>query len=85
MGLSLLVCSYNFFRAITLDPGHIPFATNDMELKEVRIIGLSLSEKREADLAFLLARRIGRRGARRDWIFQRDELLLDVFGEWYLT
>ena len=27
--------SYNFFRALTLDPGWIPFATNDMELKEM--------------------------------------------------
>lgn len=38
MGLLLLVCAYNFFRAITLDPGHVPFASNDMELKEVRSV-----------------------------------------------
>lgn len=46
MGLSLLVCSYNFFRAITLDPGHIPFATNDMELKEVSCLRSDYTRKR---------------------------------------
>ncbi|KDE03687.1 hypothetical protein MVLG_05818 [Microbotryum lychnidis-dioicae p1A1 Lamole] len=33
-GIGILVCSYNFFRAITLDPGHVPFPVNDSELKE---------------------------------------------------
>ncbi|KAK4045971.1 palmitoyltransferase akr1 [Microbotryomycetes sp. JL201] len=33
-GIFILLLSYNFFRAVTLDPGWIPFATNDMELKE---------------------------------------------------
>lgn len=31
----ILVCAYNFFRAITLDPGHVPAPANDSELKEV--------------------------------------------------
>ncbi|KAI5475300.1 Palmitoyltransferase AKR1 [Pseudohyphozyma bogoriensis] len=34
-GISILVCCYNFFRAITLDPGHVPLAINDAETKEM--------------------------------------------------
>ncbi|KAK4046849.1 palmitoyltransferase akr1 [Microbotryomycetes sp. JL221] len=34
-GLFILLCAYNFFRACTLDPGWIPFAANDVELKEM--------------------------------------------------
>ncbi|KAM0786270.1 hypothetical protein ACM66B_007067 [Microbotryomycetes sp. NB124-2] len=33
-GVFILLLSYNFFRAVTLDPGWIPFAANDMELKD---------------------------------------------------
>lgn len=30
-----MLCMYNFFRAITLDPGTCPKPVNDSELKEV--------------------------------------------------
>ncbi|KAK4704778.1 hypothetical protein P7C70_g1431, partial [Phenoliferia sp. Uapishka_3] len=33
--ISALACVYNFFRAITLDPGHVPFPVNDAEMKEM--------------------------------------------------
>ncbi|GAA5881965.1 hypothetical protein JCM1840_002982 [Sporobolomyces johnsonii] len=30
----LALCAYTFYRSITLDPGHVPFAVNDVELKD---------------------------------------------------
>jgi palmitoyltransferase len=34
--LSFGLCAYNFFRAMTLDPGTCPGPTSDAELKSVR-------------------------------------------------
>jgi hypothetical protein len=34
--LSFGLCAYNFFRAMTLDPGTCPVPTSDAELKSVR-------------------------------------------------
>lgn len=33
--VAILTSSYNFFRAVSLDPGHVPFPANDGELKDV--------------------------------------------------
>jgi len=33
--LSVGICAYNFFRAVTLDPGTCPKPTSDDELKSV--------------------------------------------------
>jgi palmitoyltransferase ZDHHC13/17 len=33
--LTFMLCAYNFFRAITLDPGYCPKPVNDGELKEI--------------------------------------------------
>lgn len=35
-GLAVGLCAYNFFRAITLDPGTCPKPASDGELKSVR-------------------------------------------------
>jgi hypothetical protein len=34
-GILIAACTYNFYRAITLDPGHVPRTSSDSELKEV--------------------------------------------------
>ena len=40
--LTVGLCSYNFFRAVTLDPGTCPKPTSDDELKSVIFISSSL-------------------------------------------
>ena len=41
----ILACAYNFFRAITLDPGHVAAPANDSELKEVGLVALVRTER----------------------------------------
>ena len=36
--LSVGLCAYNFFRAVTLDPGTCPKPSSDGELKSVRVL-----------------------------------------------
>lgn len=71
--IAILLCAYNFFRAITLDPG-VVVSLRDGELKEV---GARELHHRGSELN--LARADHRR-ARGEWIIQLDELLLDLFG-----
>lgn len=37
------LCVYNFFRAITLDPGACPRPANDGELKSVRVFSVNFA------------------------------------------
>lgn len=43
-------CAYNFFRAITLDPGTCPKPTNDAELKSVRTLPYSCAPNADSPL-----------------------------------
>lgn len=69
--LAYLVCAYNFYRAITLDPGHSRLPQNEAELNSV---GCS-ARWRTADIAHYTAGSIVGGGSRFDGEIEWDRIL----------